>query len=87
MLAFVLDSERNLKNSTYLLRIRGSSSYSSQAVQVPVKASSLNSNYCFVLRRGKRSYIWCGSNSTGDQREMAKGFAGKDFELILEGTG
>lgn len=60
-------------------------SYSSKAVQVPCKASVLNSNFCYVLKRGKRSFIWCGANSTGDQREMAKNFAGKDFELILEG--
>lgn len=60
-------------------------SYSSKAVQVACKASVLNSNFCYVLKRGKRSFIWCGTNSTGDQREMAKGFAGKDFELILEG--
>ncbi|KAJ8952266.1 hypothetical protein NQ318_007433 [Aromia moschata] len=35
--------------------------------------------------RGKKAYVWSGNYSTGDQREMAKGFAGKDFELILEG--
>lgn len=82
---FFVGLDRNTKHATYLLRIRGSTSYSSQAIQVHCKASSLNSNSCFVLKRGKRSYIWCGNNSTGDQREMAKGFVGKDCELILEG--
>ncbi|XP_074029921.1 villin like protein quail isoform X3 [Leptinotarsa decemlineata] len=80
------DSGKNLKMpSQYLLHVFGSTTYSSKAIQVSVKASSLNSNYCFVLKRSKRAYIWSGSYSTGDQREMAKGFAGKDFELILEG--
>ncbi|XP_050309860.1 villin-like protein quail [Anthonomus grandis grandis] len=80
------DSGKNLKNpNQYLLRIYGSTSYSSKAEQVDCKASSLDSNSCFVLRRGKKSFVWCGNYSTGDQREMAKGFAGKDFELLLEG--
>ncbi|XP_019873520.1 advillin isoform X2 [Aethina tumida] len=80
------DSGRNLKNpSQYMLQIFGSTLYSSKAVQVHAKASSLNSNYCFVIKRGKKSHVWCGNYSTGDQREMAKLFAGKDFELVLEG--
>ncbi|XP_050509264.1 advillin isoform X1 [Diabrotica virgifera virgifera] len=80
------DTGRNLKiPSQYLLHVYGSTSYSTKAVQVSVKASSFNSNYCFVLKRSKKAYIWSGTYSTGDQREMAKGFAGKDFELILEG--
>ncbi|KAG5887879.1 hypothetical protein JTB14_015531 [Gonioctena quinquepunctata] len=80
------ESGKNSKNpSQYLLQVFGSTTYSSKAVQVSVKASSFNSNYCFVLKRSKRSYIWSGSYSTGDQREMAKGFAGKEFELVLEG--
>lgn len=82
----VLELGRNAKGpSSYLLQIFGSSSYSAKAVHAHCKASSLNSNYCYVLRKYKHYYIWCGSYSTGDQREMAKGFVGKDFELVLEG--
>lgn len=81
-----LDSGKNLKNpSQYLLQIFGSTTYSSKAMQVNFKATSLNSNYCFVLKRGKKAHVWCGNYSTGDQREMAKLFSGKDFELVLEG--
>ncbi|CAH0556416.1 unnamed protein product [Brassicogethes aeneus] len=80
------ESGRNLKNpSQYMLQIFGSTLYSSKGVQVVAKALSLNSNYCFVMKRGKRAHVWCGNYSTGDQREMAKLFAGKDFELVLEG--
>lgn len=71
--------------SQYLLQVFGSTSYSSKAVQVSVKVSVFDSNYCFVLRRSKKAYVWCGTYSTGDQREMAKGFAGKDFDIVLEG--
>ncbi|ERL83940.1 hypothetical protein D910_01384 [Dendroctonus ponderosae] len=80
------DSGMNLKNpNQYLLQVFGSTTYSAKAEQVDSAVSSLNSNSCFVFRRGKKYYVWCGNYSTGDQREMAKGFAGKDFELLLEG--
>ncbi|XP_065164723.1 LOW QUALITY PROTEIN: advillin [Atheta coriaria] len=80
------ESGRNMKHpANYLLQVEGSSSFSSKAMQVPYKTSSLNSNYCFVLKKGRHYHIWCGNVSTGDQREMAKHFTGKDFEIILEG--
>ncbi|CAH1130262.1 unnamed protein product [Ceutorhynchus assimilis] len=80
------DTGKNLKSpNQYLLKIHGSTTYSAKAEQVDFSASSLDSNSCFVLKRGKKYCVWCGHHSTGDQREMAKGFAGKDFELLLEG--
>ncbi|RZC39580.1 advillin [Asbolus verrucosus] len=80
------ESGRNLKHPLqYFLHIFGSTLASSKAIQIQPKASHLNSNYCYVLKRGKHAFIWCGHYSTGDQREMAKLFAGKDFELVLEG--
>ncbi|XP_063903462.1 advillin isoform X2 [Zophobas morio] len=80
------ESGRNLKHPLqYFLHVFGSTLASSKAVQIHPKSSHLNSNYCYVLKRGKHAHIWCGHYSTGDQREMAKLFAGKDFELVLEG--
>lgn len=67
------------------MKVYGSTTYSSKAIQVSVKASVFDSNHCFVLKRSKKAYVWCGTYSTGDQREMAKGFAGKEFDLVLEG--
>ncbi|XP_045472263.1 advillin isoform X1 [Harmonia axyridis] len=71
--------------SQYLLKVYGTMKYESKAEQVHMKCSSLNSNYCFVLARGKQSYIWCGQYSNGDHREMAKAFVKKEFEIVLEG--
>ncbi|XP_022911438.2 advillin isoform X2 [Onthophagus taurus] len=80
------ESGRNTKSPTnYLLHVQGSATYNSKATQVNTKSSSLNSNYCFVLKKSKKYFVWSGINSTGDQREMAKHFTGKDFELVLEG--
>lgn len=79
------DSGRNLKSPlNFFLQVFGTTISSSKAIQIQPSIAKLNSNYCFVLKRGKHSYIWCGQYSTGDQKEMAKLFAGKDFEIMLE---
>ncbi|KAK5646235.1 hypothetical protein RI129_004699 [Pyrocoelia pectoralis] len=79
------EDEHTKKSKSYLLQIFGSTTYSTKAVEVTAKASSLNSNYCYVFKKRKHYYIWCGSFSTGDQREMSKGFIGKDFSILMEG--
>ena len=40
-----------------------------------MKASSLNTNDCFVLIHPEENYVWLGKGSTGDEREMAKNMA------------
>jgi hypothetical protein len=40
--------------------------------QVDEKASSLNSNDCFVLVTPKTTWAWCGKGATGDERAVAK---------------
>ncbi|CAF0805451.1 unnamed protein product, partial [Didymodactylos carnosus] len=59
-------------DDTYLLQVRGLSKYDTKAVQVDLRASSLNSSDCFVLFTKTNVYIWCGKGSTGDEREMSK---------------
>ncbi|XP_014779512.1 villin-1 [Octopus bimaculoides] len=56
----------------YMLHVRGTSDYNTKAVQVPMRAASLNSNDVFVIFDGHRCFIWAGKGSTGDEREMAK---------------
>lgn len=58
--------------------------------QVPLKASSLDSNRVLILHcSDKICYVWCGKGSTGDDREMAKNIANKitieDFIVVYEG--
>ncbi|CAF1190371.1 unnamed protein product, partial [Didymodactylos carnosus] len=67
----IQDDNENIDN-TYLLEVRGLHQYGTKAVQVDLRASSLNSNDCFVLFTKSNVYIWCGKGSTGDEREMAK---------------
>ncbi|KAF5274961.1 hypothetical protein FQR65_LT04304 [Abscondita terminalis] len=80
------NEEHGRKSKTsFLLQIHGSNFYTAKGVQVYNKAANLNSNFCYVLKKRKHYYIWCGGYTTGDQREMAKGFVGKDFVILMEG--
>ncbi|XP_064646035.1 villin-1-like isoform X2 [Lineus longissimus] len=60
---------------SYLLRVAGTHKLNTKAVQVPLRASSLNSNDVFILKTKTALYIWSGKGCTGDEREMAKSAA------------
>ncbi len=68
--------------------MHGRTELATKAVQMPLKAASLNTNDCFVLVSPEETYIWFGRGSTGDEREMAKLLAlktDKDPTLVTEG--
>ena len=47
-------------DGTRLFHVRGTNEFDTRAVQVEEKASSLNSNDCFVLETPATTYIWYG---------------------------
>ena len=47
-------------DETKLYHVRGTNEFDTRAVQVEPKASSLNSNDCFVLLTSPDTYIWYG---------------------------
>lgn len=57
--------------------------------QVNMRASCLNSNDVFILKKEKAYFIWCGRGATGDEREMAKQVAKRiskdDYTVVFEG--
>ncbi|XP_064307411.1 villin-1 [Phalacrocorax carbo] len=61
--------------STRLFQVRGTNEYNTKAFEVPIRASSLNSNDVFVLKTPTRCYLWCGKGCSGDEREMGKSVA------------
>ncbi|RUS90547.1 hypothetical protein EGW08_001724, partial [Elysia chlorotica] len=61
----------------YMLQVRGTSALNCKAVQVPLRASSLNSNDVFVIFTKTAVYSWAGKGCTGDEREMAKNIAAR----------
>ncbi|XP_013406709.1 advillin [Lingula anatina] len=74
---------------SYLLQVRGTSPANTKAIQVDLRAASLNSNDVFVLFQKGAVYIWCGKGSTGDEREMAKHvskISPREPILVFEGT-
>ncbi|XP_064021336.1 villin-1 [Pogoniulus pusillus] len=58
--------------STRLFHVHGTNEYNTKAFEVPVRASSLNSNDVFVLKTPSCCYLWYGKGCSGDEREMGK---------------
>ncbi|XP_035134394.2 villin-like protein isoform X6 [Callithrix jacchus] len=75
--------------TTRLFHVQGSDSYSTKTVEVPARASSLNSNDIFLLVTAGVCYLWFGKGCNGDQREMARVavtvISKKNEETVLEG--
>ncbi|EMP29418.1 Villin-1 [Chelonia mydas] len=72
-----------------LFQVRGTDEINTKTIEVPARASSLNSNDVFLLTTSQVCYLWCGKGCSGDEREMAKIVANivskRDKQTILEG--
>ncbi|KAM4626722.1 villin-1 isoform 1-T2 [Discoglossus pictus] len=58
-----------------LFQVHGTNEFNTKAFEVPVRASSLNSNDVFILKTKGVCYLWCGKGCSGDERLMAKNVA------------
>lgn len=61
----------------YMLHVRGTSQLCLKAVQVPLRAASLNSTDVFVIVTKTSITLWMGKKCTGDEREMGKKICGR----------
>ncbi|XP_036143046.1 villin-1 [Monomorium pharaonis] len=75
---------RNSPPKKYLVRVFGSTPYTSKAVERPLRASSLDSSAVFILFSGA-PVVWCGGKSTGDARQTSRRLAPRNAPLIAEG--
>ncbi|XP_070247159.1 villin-like protein isoform X1 [Myotis yumanensis] len=77
--------------ATRLFHVQGTDNYNSRTMEVPARASSLNSSDIFLLDTASICYIWFGKGCSGDQREMARRVVTiiseneEDKETVLEG--
>lgn len=83
------EQDKEATGDVRLYHVRGTTQLNTKATQVEEKASSLNSNDCFVLLTPKVTYAWLGKFSTGDERNVAVSVAqslGKNVENVFEGS-
>ncbi|XP_006869215.1 PREDICTED: villin-like protein [Chrysochloris asiatica] len=75
--------------ATQLFHVQGTESHNTKTMEVPARASSLNSSDVFLLSSTGVCYLWFGKGCSGDQREMARMVAAhisrKNKEIVLEG--
>ncbi|EHH51429.1 hypothetical protein EGM_10795 [Macaca fascicularis] len=76
-------------STTRLFHVQGTDSQNTKTMEVPARASSLNSNDIFLLVTAGVCYLWFGKGCNGDQREMARVvvtvISKKNEETVLEG--
>uniref|UniRef100_A0A2I3G6R1 Villin like n=1 Tax=Nomascus leucogenys TaxID=61853 RepID=A0A2I3G6R1_NOMLE len=76
-------------STTRLFQVQGTNSHNTRTMEVPARASSLNSSDIFLLVTASVCYLWFGKGCNGDQREMARVvvtvISRKNEETVLEG--
>lgn len=81
-------AEKGLTDETYtqesiaLIRVSGTASHNSKAVQVDAVATSLDSAECFLLQSGSSVFTWHGNQSTFEHQQLAA----KVAELLKPGV-
>ncbi|KAG7207595.1 hypothetical protein KM043_009218 [Ampulex compressa] len=75
---------RDLPPERYLVRVFGSTPYTSKAVERPLRSSSLDSSGVFILF-SDMPVVWCGGRSTGDARQASRRLAPRNAPLVTEG--
>ncbi|XP_040335724.1 villin-like protein isoform X5 [Herpailurus yagouaroundi] len=83
------DGKEQPAPATRLFHVQGTDSCNTRTVEVPARASALNSRDIFLLVTASVCYLWFGKGCSGDQREMARtavtAVSGENKETVLEG--
>ncbi|ELK17975.1 Villin-like protein [Pteropus alecto] len=76
-------------SATRLFHVQGTDNFNTRTMEVPARASALNSSDIFLLVTARLCYLWFGKGCSGDQREMARMvvtvISKKNKETVLEG--
>ncbi|XP_042812119.1 villin-like protein isoform X1 [Panthera leo] len=83
------DGKEQPAPATRLFHVQGTDSCNTRTMEVPARASALNSHDIFLLVTASVCYLWFGKGCSGDQREMARtavsAVSGENKETVLEG--
>lgn len=82
---FITSDGQILLQDYFVLKVHGDASYNCKSVEVN-SLGCMSSKECYVLKTA-HCWVWCGSSSTGDAREMAKNVGALlgESSLVLEG--
>ncbi|KAH0950774.1 hypothetical protein HN011_006319 [Eciton burchellii] len=83
-LKILAGQHRDSPPKKHLVRVFGSTPYTSSAVERPLRASSLDSSAVFILF-SNTPIVWCGGKSTGDARQASRRLAPRNAPLVAEG--
>lgn len=75
--------------SHYLVRVSGKFPREARGTEVVGDSREKKADItgaCYILRSGSRCWVWCATNATGDEREVAKQMASIEHTLIMQGT-
>nr|XP_019583183.1 PREDICTED: villin-like protein isoform X3 [Rhinolophus sinicus] len=76
-------------SATRLFHVQGTDSCNTRTMEVPARASALNSSDIFLLVTAGICYLWFGKGCSGDQREMARMvvtvISEKNKDIVMEG--
>ncbi|XP_033113783.1 advillin-like isoform X1 [Anneissia japonica] len=84
------EKDKSYTGGCRVFQVKGTNEFNTRAVEVPAKASSLNSNDIFVIQNKKQVFLWCGKGGSGDERQLSKNIAKTispvgDFTMVPEG--
>nr|XP_034174983.1 villin-like protein quail isoform X1 [Osmia lignaria]XP_034174984.1 villin-like protein quail isoform X1 [Osmia lignaria] len=82
-LKILAGEHRDSPPEKYLVKVFGSTPYTSKAVERPLRASSLDSSGVFILFCNT-PVVWCGGKSTGDARQASRRLAPRNAILMIE---
>ncbi|XP_077300756.1 villin like protein quail isoform X2 [Arctopsyche grandis] len=74
--------------SHYLVRVSGKFTREARGTEVVGDGREKKLDHrgvCYILRSGARCWVWCATNATGDEREVAKQMASTEHVLIMQG--
>lgn len=76
---------RVVPSSHALIRVSGQYAREARGVEIRDEDQGENRGACYLLREGGKTWVWCATTATGDEREVAKNMAYTEPILVMQG--